>query len=551
MILGHPVKRLLQHPRILRDRGYLIVILALAVAYLGLEFLQDMPGGIFGATTEMTAPHYRALRLFLGALSLVCSGFFVGRLYTQYRMGAALRRSEDERAGLVRAYHDLQIQHAARLQHVHSEHATQLEAHAAELRTQTLRHQALIDAIPLPVFYKNLEGQLLEVNRAWERFFQCSRHGARALALDQLFAHAPDTARILTLQDHILICGTEVYREYELSLPLANGETRQVIYHTQCYRDASGEIAGTVGIISDVSERLQTAASLAEADLALQAARQRIQHAQEQLVQSEKMASIGQLAAGVAHEINNPVGYVYSNLNALDRYVKDVFAILSSYEQAETAITDPDMRAAIQREKHNADMTYLKEDLPNLLAESREGLERVKKIVQDLKDFSRKSSDDEAWQITDVHKCLDSTINIVWNELKYKCDLKRDYGVLPEIECQPGQLNQVLMNMLVNAGHAIDSHGTISVGTGTQDDMVWIAIRDTGAGIAPENLTRIFDPFFTTKPVGQGTGLGLALSYGIIQKHNGRIEVESQLGQGTTFRIWLPLQHREEVAPAA
>lgn len=271
---------------------------------------------------------------------------------------------------------------------------------------------------------------------------------------------------------------------------------------------------------------------------------------QAQLLQSEKMASIGQLAAGVAHEINNPVGYVYSNINSLERYVSDLFALMSVYEAAEAAIPDEAMRQQIQSAKEGADIAYLKEDLPALLKESKEGLERVKKIVQDLKDFSHQSAGAEAWQVADLHKGLDSTINIVWNDLKYKCEVKREYGTLPEVECLPSQLNQVFMNMLLNAGHAIETKGAITVCTGVEGEFAWIAISDTGKGISPENLRRIFDPFFTTKPVGQGTGLGLSLSYGIVQKHNGRIEVESEVGKKTTFRIWIPIHHAEQAKAA-
>lgn len=412
------------------------------------------------------------------------------------------------------------------------------------------RRSALLQAVPFPVFYKDTTGVYLEVNPAWESFFQLSAASLGNQTVSQLFPRAPEMARYQMQQEDALLKDGVPYLRYELSLPMHNGEPHKLICHLAPCKDAGGKTVGVVGVIVDISDNLRTEATLAAANAELLAANQRIQQAQEQLVQSEKMACIGQLAAGVAHEINNPMGYVYSNLNALDRYMHDLFTLLSLYEGAENGIADPQQRALIDKEKQRAEIVYLREDLPNLLLESREGLERVKKIVQDLKDFSRKSSDDEAWQITDLHKCLDSTINIVWNELKYKCTLQREYASLPEIECLPSQLNQVIMNMLVNAGHAIEERGTITVSTGLVDDAVWIAIKDTGKGIAAENLNRIFDPFFTTKPVGQGTGLGLALSYSIIQKHNGRIEVHSEVGVGTTFRIWLPCHHIEHAEAA-
>jgi two-component system NtrC family sensor kinase len=268
-----------------------------------------------------------------------------------------------------------------------------------------------------------------------------------------------------------------------------------------------------------------------------------------QLLQSEKMASIGQLAAGVAHEINNPIGYVKSNLGSLESYLQQVFAVIATYERAHAAIEDPEALQRITAARRSADLEFLVEDVFALMAESREGISRVSKIVQDLKDFSHLGSDDE-WARADLHEGLDSTVNIVNNEIKYKAQLVRRYAQLPEIECLPSQLNQVFMNMLVNAAHSIESHGTITLTSGVRaDEEVWIEISDTGKGIAPEHLNRIFDPFFTTKPVGKGTGLGLSLSYSIVQKHRGRIDVHSEVGRGSAFRITLPV--RQPVAAPA
>lgn len=287
--------------------------------------------------------------------------------------------------------------------------------------------------------------------------------------------------------------------------------------------------------------------SLFELNLQLSEMNRRLEEAQSQLLQSEKMASIGQLAAGVAHEINNPIGYVYSNLGSLEKYLKDIFDIVSAYEDAESAMEGQPVLASIQALKEQLDLAFLKEDAFSLMAESKEGITRVKKIVQDLKDFSHVDASEE-WVWADLHKGIDSTLNIVWNELKYKAEVVKEYGPLPEIHCLPSQLNQVFMNMLVNAGHAIEERGTITIRSGVEDNMVWVEIADSGKGIPAEHLKRIFDPFFTTKPVGKGTGLGLSLSYSIIQKHHGRIEVHSTVGEGTRFRVWLPI---EEPARAA
>ncbi|MFA7399834.1 MAG: ATP-binding protein [Sideroxydans sp.] len=273
----------------------------------------------------------------------------------------------------------------------------------------------------------------------------------------------------------------------------------------------------------------------------LQQLNTQLEEAQNQLMQSEKMASVGQLAAGVAHEINNPIGYVYSNLGTLEKYVQDTFGLLDLYEQAEGAITDGEVRARLKAAREKLDIVFLKEDLGALMEESKDGITRVKKIVQNLKDFSHVDATDE-WHYSDLHNGIDSTLNIVNNEIKYKADVVKEYGVIPDIECLCSQLNQVFMNLLVNASHAIEERGTITIRSGHQGDEVWVDVVDTGKGIAPENLKKIFDPFFTTKPIGKGTGLGLSLSYGILQKHHGRIEVRSELGKGTTFRVWLPIR---------
>ncbi|MCW8827023.1 MAG: ATP-binding protein [Gammaproteobacteria bacterium] len=261
-----------------------------------------------------------------------------------------------------------------------------------------------------------------------------------------------------------------------------------------------------------------------------------LKEAQEQLLQSEKMASIGQLAAGVAHEINNPVGYINSNITTLEGYIGNLIQLIDAYENK--ASTEE-----IDKVKDEIELDYLKEDLESLLKESQQGIVRVKQIVQDLKDFSH--VDESEWQWADIHRGIDSTLNVVNNEIKYKAEVIKEYGELPQVECMISQINQVILNILVNAAHAIEEHGSIIIRTGTENESVWIEIEDSGAGMSEETLGKIFDPFYTTKPVGSGTGLGLSLSYGIIQKHNGRIDAKSELGKGTTFRIWLPIEQNK------
>ncbi len=265
----------------------------------------------------------------------------------------------------------------------------------------------------------------------------------------------------------------------------------------------------------------------------------RLEEAHNQLLQSEKMASIGQLAAGVAHEINNPIGYVNSNLGTLRDYVKSLITVLEAYEKAEDLLADGAVRDGILSAKRAAELDYLKTDIIALLDESSDGIARVRRIVQDLKDFSH--VDQGEWVLADLNRGLDSTLNVVNNEIKYKAEVVKEYGDLPMVRCLPSQLNQVFMNLLVNAAHAIDRQGVITVRTGCAGDEVWIEVADTGHGMPESLLNRIFDPFFTTKPVGKGTGLGLSISYGIVRKHGGRIEVRSELEKGSVFRVTLPV----------
>ncbi|MDD3484223.1 PAS domain S-box protein [Azovibrio restrictus] len=378
--------------------------------------------------------------------------------------------------------------------------------------------------------------------------------------------------------------------EAEGFFPQFGDSGRWLAFTAAPLRDAEGRIIGAIETLQDVTERKQAeeflrqsqadlevlvqrrTAQLAQAKAELEAdirqrqaseaelrqrngelteLNQRLEEAQAQLVQSEKLASIGQLAAGVAHEINNPIGYVHSNLGTLQGYVSDLFELLQGYEVAVMALPEahPARLAALELKKRK-DLEFLQEDMPALMAESGDGISRVRQIVADLKDFSRVEPSQE-WQWADLHQGLESTLNIVNNEIKYKADVVKEYGDLPEIECLPSQLNQVFMNLLVNAAHAMGpERGRITLRTGREDgNRVWVEVHDTGSGIKPEHLSRIFDPFFTTKPVGQGTGLGLSLSYGIIQKHGGDIQVRSQLGQGTTFRIVLPVRQTQEAHP--
>ena len=265
----------------------------------------------------------------------------------------------------------------------------------------------------------------------------------------------------------------------------------------------------------------------------------KLEDAQGQLLQSEKMASVGQLAAGVAHEINNPIGFINSNLGSLKGQVHDLLSVIAVYERAETALGGHlDLLEAIKQAKSTADLDFLQGDIQNLIDESLEGVRRVKSIVDNLKDFSR--VDTAEWQYANLEHGLDSTLNIVWNEIKYKAEVRKEYGGVPNIECIASQINQVFMNLLVNAAQAIEERGTITLRSGFDDAEVWVEVEDTGKGIRSEHLGRIFEPFFTTKPIGKGTGLGLSLAYSIVQRHHGHLDVRSEIDKGSVFRVTLP-----------
>ncbi|WP_137963161.1 histidine kinase, partial [Burkholderia sp. 4NA327C10] len=267
-----------------------------------------------------------------------------------------------------------------------------------------------------------------------------------------------------------------------------------------------------------------------------------------QLLQSEKLASIGQLAAGVAHEVNNPIGFVSANLNTLKTWVRSLLDVIAAHEAALPQL-DPAARDALAATGRAADLDYVRGEIETLIDESIDGALRVRRIVQDLRDFSRPASDE--WSVVDLRAGLESTLNVVHNELKYKADIVRDYGDVPQVECLPSQLNQVFMNLLVNAAQAIPERGVITIRTSSDGEQVSIAISDTGTGMTPDVVRRIFDPFFTTKPVGQGTGLGLSVSHGIVKRHRGAIDVTSEPGRGTTFCVRIPIRRAGDRANTA
>jgi len=275
---------------------------------------------------------------------------------------------------------------------------------------------------------------------------------------------------------------------------------------------------------------------------------ERLKITQSQILQAEKMASIGQLAAGVAHEINNPIGFVSSNLDALNDYMTDFNTLLKHFQNLEKILTESDqenLSSEIKKQlqiisdyEEEIEVEYLKDDIPELLKDCKEGTGRVGKIVGDLKSFAHPGNDEQ--MLVDINKGLESTLNVVNNEIKYKATVSKEFGEIPLVEGYPQKLNQVFMNILVNAAQSIKEKGEIKIVTQQKGKYATVTISDNGCGIEKEHLSKIFDPFFTTKAIGKGTGLGMNIAYNIIKEHKGKIDVKSQVGKGTVFTIILP-----------
>jgi PAS domain S-box-containing protein len=330
--------------------------------------------------------------------------------------------------------------------------------------------------------------------------------------------------------------------EYTLDKRFVRKDGRVVYTHIamRCMRRDDGSVDYFVVVFEDITQRKADEQERASRLDDLTEANRKLKAAQSQLLQSEKMAAVGQLAAGMAHEVNNPVGFVHSNLHSLRTYAKRLLALADAAEQASGSLAPGHpVRKAIALARQEADIDFLRQDIDALLDESLDGLQRVRKIVADLKDFSH--VDQAEWQEADINHALESTLNVAWNELKYKAEVVRDYGAIPPVRCIPAQLNQVFLNLLINAGQAIEDKGTVTLRTRAEPPWVVVEVQDSGSGMPADIQPRIFEPFFTTKPVGKGTGLGLSISWDIIQRHQGTISVESEPGHGALFRIRLPI----------
>lgn len=403
----------------------------------------------------------------------------------------------------------------------------------AERRIRWLEglHDAIVNQIPAALAVIDGEGRVVTLNPACSQLLSISEDEAAGRDFAEICPE--DLYRDAALAEVFAATRRQVDVPARLAYWARDGAANRVV-DVRCQRlDEDGQL---LLVLTDVTE---------------------IKQLERQVLQSEKMASIGQLAAGVAHEINNPVGFIHANLFQLSEYLQELEGVWDKLQALQDTIEQgrelDEVRAAseaLRQVSREIDFDYVKKDLVKAVSESSEGAERIRHIVRDLRDFSRQDNGQRI--LTDVNRCVDTTANIVWTMMKHVVVLKKEYGALPRLYCYPKQLEQVLMNLLVNACQSIaerndpaDAVGEVEVRTLSRDGGVAIIIRDTGAGIAPENLDRIFEPFFTTKDIGDGTGLGLSTSYSIIARHGGEIRVESEVGKGTTFDVWLP----ECVAP--
>lgn len=303
--------------------------------------------------------------------------------------------------------------------------------------------------------------------------------------------------------------------------------------------DSTYEIEYLVQAFNEMTRNVMAAKRALEIKLEeLHRANQEIKRTQSHLVQSAKMISLGQIVAGVAHELNNPIGFIHSNINHLGNYLDRFKKLVSAYRDLRTQLPE-NVRAQMAKTEADLEIDYILKDTEDLIRSVVDGANRTKDIVLGLRTFSR--MDESVFKPENIHDGIRTTLKLLSAELKNKITLHEDYGELPLIECNLSQLNQVFMNLLTNAAHAIEGRGDIWIRTRLTGDQVKLEIEDTGSGIPAAIVEKIFDPFFTTKKVGQGTGLGLSIAYGLIEKHHGTIQVKSQVGKGTRFTITLPI----------
>jgi PAS domain S-box-containing protein len=425
----------------------------------------------------------------------------------------------------------------------------------AKLEEEEDRTRDLLEGSENCIYTLDLDGKITYVNPAFMRLLEVSK---REVLINQTFL--PDCFWFDQKDKRHLL--DELKDEHieiqELTLKTAKQRRIYVTLYSTFAKNIHGEIRGSQGILFDITARKEAEESAAIAYKKLEKSNRELRETQSQLVQNEKLASIGQLAAGVAHEINTPVGFVTSNFQTLESYIKKIHELLDMYEEFTGMIEKLGEKKLsnkidlINQFYDDKKIGFILEDIQGLFDESREGLERITNVVKNLRDFSRIDQPGSRDKF-DINYGIKTTLIVAKNEIKYNADVKTEFSKLPLILCNSGQINQVFLNILINAAQAIksqkrDMRGTITIRTYVTDDEVVCEITDDGPGIPLDKLSKIFDPFFTTKPVGKGTGLGLSVSYDIIvNKHNGKLLVESVVGEGAKFIIKLPIVTKENL----
>ncbi|MEN6423643.1 MAG: ATP-binding protein [Smithella sp.] len=426
------------------------------------------------------------------------------------------------------------------------------------MRENAEKRRVILEDIEEAYYEADINGKFIFVNDA-----MCNILGyAREELIGQKFWYLLDEPTVKTLYTAVdKSCRTnEPVRLLDMEVFTKEGKKLVSETSVSIIKDTEGSIIGCRGISRDVTERRQmeevlkkNQEELIRKNTEIDEQRKHIQHALERLektyeelkasqlkiLQQEKMASIGQLAAGVAHELNNPMAFISSNLGTLDKYVHRLMDFITTQSEIIESLQDKTVVKKVDEKRRELKLDYVVKDIRGMIRESLDGSDRVKKIVHELNCFSR--MDEEEYKEADIHECIESAITIVWNELKYKTTLEKDYGNLPRIKCYPRQMNQIFVNLLINAVHSIDEKGIIRIKTRRKNGSICMDVSDSGGGIPQENLAKIFEPFFTTKAPGKGTGLGLSITYEIVQKHKGEITVKSEVGRGTTFTIKIPV----------
>ena len=388
------------------------------------------------------------------------------------------------------------------------------------LRESEEKNRNLIENANDAIFTLDLGGAFQLVNKKFEEITGFEREELIRKKMEELKLIEQGYSEIVA-NDFEKSIGGEPGEPYEIVIINRKGERVYIELSTTAVIE-KGEIVGIQGIGRDITERKKL---------------------EYELIQADKLSSLGQLVAGVAHEINNPIAYIKSNNSTLASYLEDLLDILAEYRKLKVMAPEQfsSLKEKIEKKETEINLDFILDDLNKLLKDNKEGVEKIAGIVKELRSFAR--AEEASFELADINEELEKTLRIVQHEFRDRIKVNKEYGKIPLIQCYASQLGQVFLNILLNAGQAIEGQGTVTVKTFEEDDKLVVEISDDGCGMDEATVKHIFDPFFTTRGVS-GTGLGLSVSYGIIKRHNGKIYAESEVGKGTTFTIELPLQSK-------